>query len=156
MDQPLLSDGEESLERTVSIVTAYVANNQVPAAGLADLVASVHAALGKLGQVTAQSEQQALQPPVSVKKSVTPAYLISMEDGRQYKTLRKHLTGRGMTPEQYRQKWNLPADYPMVAPEYSARRSLLAKSLGLGRKAGEAAAKTKTERRAPGRPKKAS
>lgn len=117
MDQPLLSDGEKSLERTVSIVTAYVANNRVPASGLADLVASVHAALGKLGQVTAQSEQQSLQPPVSVKKSVTPAYLISMEDGRQYKTLRKHLTGRGMTPEQYRQKWNLPADYPMVAPE---------------------------------------
>ncbi len=75
-----------------------------------------------------------LEPPVPIKKSVTTGYLISLEDGRQYKSLKRHLSGRGLTPDQYREKWGLPANYPMVAPEYAAKRSELARSLGLGRK----------------------
>jgi predicted transcriptional regulator len=85
-------------------------------------------------------------PPVSIKKSVTPDYLISLEDGRQYKSLKRHLSGRGLTPDEYRAKWGLPRQYPMVAPNYAAQRSELAKSLGLGRKR-EAAPEVKSPRR---------
>ena len=77
-------------------------------------------------------------PRMSIKKTITPDYLISLEDGRRYKSLRRHLAARGLTPEQYREKWGLPHDYPMVAPSYSARRSELARSLGLGQKRSEA------------------
>jgi predicted transcriptional regulator len=158
MDQITLAEGTEgegALERTVAIVVAYVANNSVPAAGLPDLIASVHAALTNLGQVKAEPQREALQPAVSIKKSVTPGYLISLEDGRQYKTLKRHLSGRGLTPDQYRQKWNLPADYPMVAPDYAVRRSQLAKAAGLGRKAAtNASATPTTEPKRRGRPPK--
>lgn len=144
------------LELTVSIVSAYVSKNSVPMGNLPDLVASVHDTLGKLGggQVV---ETTQLAPAVPVKKSVTPDYLISLEDGRKFKSLKRHLsTQYGMTPEQYRAKWNLPADYPMVAPNYAATRSSLARTMGLGRKATEEeappAAKVAAKR---GRPRKA-
>jgi predicted transcriptional regulator len=113
------------------IVSAYVSKNSVRPADLADLIGVVHTALRGLGDVP-QPEPQKLEPPVSIKKSITPDYLISLEDGRGYKSLKRHLTGRGLTPDQYRQKWGLPSDYPMVAQNYAQRRSELAKSLGLG------------------------
>jgi predicted transcriptional regulator len=127
------------LELTASIVSAYVSKNSVPMSNLGDLVSSVHTSLQKLGPV-AEPEVIAAVPAVPVKKSVTPDYLISLEDGRKFKSLKRHLsTHYGMTPEQYRAKWNLPADYPMVAPNYAATRSALAKTMGLGRKAGQTA-----------------
>ncbi|MFI0846594.1 MucR family transcriptional regulator [Mesorhizobium sp. IMUNJ 23232] len=122
------------LELTASIVSAYVSKNSVPMANLADLVTSVHASLGKLtGKV--EPEPVPLVPAVPVKKSITPEYIISLEDGRKFKSLKRHLsTQYGMSPEQYRAKWGLPTDYPMVAPNYAATRSALAKTMGLGRK----------------------
>ena len=154
MDQNTLSDADSLLEQTVAIVTAYVANNRVPAAGLADLVALVHSALTNLGKVAAQPQRQDLQPAVSVKKSVTSAYLISLEDGRRYKMLKRHLSGLGMTPDQYRQKWNLARDYPMTAPDYAEKRSQAAKAAGLGRKTAVTDSQPKPRTRGPGRPKK--
>jgi len=135
-----MSEGMEAteghLELTASIVSAYVSNNSVPMAALPELMASVHNALQGLGLAVAEPEKEIAKPAVSIKKSVTPDYIISLEDGRPYKSLKRHLRARyDMTPDQYRQKWNLPKDYPMVAPNYAAKRSAIAKSLGLGRKA---------------------
>jgi len=113
------------------IVSAYVAKNSVRTADLPDLIASTHAALTKLG-TPAEPEVVRPTPPVPIRKTVTPDYLISLEDGRQYKSLKRHLTSRGITPEQYRQKWGLPHDYPMVCEAYAKSRSDLAKSNGLG------------------------
>ncbi|MGE7416742.1 MucR family transcriptional regulator [Methylobacterium tarhaniae] len=116
-----------------SIVSAYVANNSVPVADLSGLIASVHGALAGLGAPAAPVEERPT-PPIPVRKTVTPDHIVSLEDGKPYKTLKRHLAGRGMTPEQYRVKWGLPADYPMVAANYAAQRSELAKTNGLGRK----------------------
>jgi predicted transcriptional regulator len=116
---------------TAEIVSAYVSNNAVSRADLAGVVEGVAAALAGLGKAP---EPEPLTPPVSIRKSVTPDFLISLEDGKHYKSLKRHLGVRGLTPDQHRAKWNLPADYPMVAPNYAAARSALAKSLGLGRK----------------------
>ena len=99
---------------------------------LADLIHTVHASLVRLGAATAAPEPEALVPAVSIRKSVTPGYLICLDDGKKFKSLKRHLASLGMTPDQYRQKWNLPKDYPMVAPEYAATRSALAKKAGLG------------------------
>ena len=117
---------------SADIVAAYAAHNSVPRGDLADLIHSVHAALSKLGAVTIVSEPEALLPAVSIRKSITPAYLICLYDGKRFKSLRRHLASHGMTPDQYRQKWNLREDYPMVAPDYAATRSALAKKIGLG------------------------
>ena len=107
--------------------------NHVRAAELPDLISNVHAALAGMGSVPAAEPEPAKPvPPVSIKKSVTDGYLISLEDGKQYQSLKRHLTKRGLTPAEYRAKWGLPNDYPMTAPGYSARRSELAKSIGLG------------------------
>ena len=116
---------------SADIVAAYVAHNSVPGGDLADLIHSVHAALSKLCAVTTVSEPLAL-PAVSIRRSITPAYLICLYDGKRFKSLRRHLASHGMTPDQYRQKWNLREDYPMVAPDYAATRSALAKKIGLG------------------------
>ena len=116
---------------TADVVSAYVANNSVPVTELSGLVASVHAALARLGDRTAQLAEKPV-PPVPIKKTITPDAIISLEDGKPYKTLKRHLTGRGLTPQQYREKWGLPADYPMIAPNYSNQRSELAKASGLG------------------------
>ncbi|WP_298964589.1 MucR family transcriptional regulator [uncultured Methylobacterium sp.] len=115
------------------IVSAYVANNSVPMGDLASLIQGVHDALSKLGTEPVQAAEKPV-PPVPIRKTVTPDYLISLEDGQRYRTLKRHLAGRGLTPEQYRQKWGLPPDYPMVAANYAAQRSELAKSIGLGQK----------------------
>lgn len=97
------------------------------------MVGSVAAALAGL-RTPAQPEKPVLVPPVSIKKSVTPDYLISLEDGKRYKSMKRHLSVRGMTPDEYREKWGLPHDYPMVAPNYAAARSEMAKTMGLGRR----------------------
>ena len=141
--------GPDYTTHTADVVSAYVSHNSVRAADLSDLIASVHRALQGLS-ASPQAEPEKREPPVSIKKSITPDFLISMEDGRRYKTLRRHLAGRGLTPEQYREKWGLSRDYPMVAPNYAKQRSELAKALGLGqlrrgRAAGsEAAAQVET------------
>lgn len=123
----------ELAELTADVVSAYVANNPVPAAGLAELIASVHASLSGLdGQVAAPAETKA--PAVNPKKSVFPDYIVSLEDGRKFKSMKRHLGLLGMTPDDYREKWGLARDYPMVAPSYAAKRSELAKASGLGRK----------------------
>lgn len=120
------------IELAADIVSAFVSNNSVPTADLPNLIGSVHAALQNVSQPAAKQEEAKPTPAVSIKKSVTPDYLISLEDGRQYKSLKRHLTKLGLTPEAYRQKWDLPRDYPMVAANYAAKRSELAKSIGLG------------------------
>lgn len=129
--------GEQSnnmIELTADIVAAYVQKNAVPVSGLPDLIASVNSALSNISPPSTIAEP-APKPAVNPKRSVFPDYIISLEDGRKYKSLKRHLaTSHGLTPDQYRERWGLAKDYPMVAPNYSATRSALAKSLGLGRK----------------------
>ena len=120
------------IDLAADIVSAFVSNNAVPSAELPALIASVHSALAKVANGQTEKPAEAPVPPVSIKKSITPDFLISLEDGRRYKSLKRHLKGRGLTPEQYREKWGLPRDYPMVAPNYAKQRSELAKALGLG------------------------
>ena len=113
-------------------MSAYLSNNHVAVSDLPALIASVHAAVNGLGQALATSEPEVKATPAQIRKSITPDALISFEDCKAYKTLRRHLTIRGLSPEAYRVKHGLPADYPMVTASYSAQRSSLAKSLGLG------------------------
>jgi predicted transcriptional regulator len=121
------------IELCADIVSAYVSNNSVPAADLPVLLNSVYAALTKTAQGQQEEAKVELMPAVSVRKSVTPDYIICLEDGKKFKSLKRHLRSTyDMTPEQYRTKWNLPADYPMVAPNYAKARSELAKTMGLG------------------------
>jgi predicted transcriptional regulator len=129
------------VELTADIVSSYVTHNSVQSADLAGLIASVHAALQGLG-ASKQPEAERPQPAVSIRKSVTPDFLISLEDGKPYKTLKRHLAKLGLTPEEYREKWGLPRDYPMVAANYAQRRSELAKGLGLGQSRKQAAPAT--------------
>lgn len=145
------------IELTSDIVSAFVANNSVSSTELPTLIATVHQAFVQLSKPAAP-EPEKPQPAVSIRKSVTPDYLVSLEDGRQYKSLKRHLTGRGLTPALYREKWGLPADYPMVAPNYAKQRSELAKSMGLGQQRKKSAAVSEAapagaKRRGPGRPK---
>ncbi len=121
------------LDKTADIVTAFVTKNAVPPAELPQLIRSVHTALALLGQGAEEPAAETKAPAVSIKKSVGTDYLICLEDGRKFKSLKRHLkTKYGLTPEDYRAKWGLPKDYPMVAPSYSASRSALAKQMGLG------------------------
>jgi predicted transcriptional regulator len=122
-------------ELTADIVSAYVSQNQIPADQVAALIATTYGALTSVANGAPEPVAvEAQKPAVSIKKSITPDYLISLEDGQQYKSLKRHLrTKYNMSPEDYRAKWNLPKDYPMVAPAYAASRSALAKSMGLGR-----------------------
>jgi predicted transcriptional regulator len=137
MDQTSSAVTGELAELTASVVSAYVSNNPVNSNALPELITSVHAAIAALLAPPAPPEAERPVPAVPIKKSITPDYLISLEDGRRYKSLKRHLSGRGLTPEQYRTKWGLPADYPMVAPSYAKQRSELARSMGLGRKRAE-------------------
>lgn len=121
------------VELTAEVVAAYVMHNAVQRGDLAELITSVHRALQGLTQPQAAPEAERPVPAVPIKKSVSHDFIISLEDGRRYKSLKRHLSGRGLTPERYREKWGLPADYPMVAPSYAKQRSDLAKSMGLGR-----------------------
>lgn len=123
---------QTNVELAAEIVSAYVSNNPVRQADLPDLIRSVFSALGGLAGDQKPQEAASPTPPVSIRKSVTPDYIISLEDGKQYRSLKRHLTSRGLTPDEYRAKWGLPASYPMVAPSYAQMRSDLAKSVGLG------------------------
>ena len=121
------------IELAADIVSAYVSNNSVPSSDLASLIGDVHTALIRVAGGAVEAPAEAPKPAVPVKKSVTPDYIICLEDGKKFKSLKRHLrTQYSMTPEQYREKWALPADYPMVAPNYAKARSDLAKEMGLG------------------------
>lgn len=118
---------------TAGIVSAYVSNNAVGREDLASIISDVHEALSKAAQRLGPPEREELRPAVALKKSVTPDYIICLEDGKKFKSLKRHLrTHYNLSPEEYREKWNLPHDYPMVAPNYAAARSNLAKQMGLG------------------------
>lgn len=122
-------------EMTSEVVAAFVAKNHIQPSELPALIASVHASLDGLGKPEEPAaEPVKLTPPVSIRKSITDEYLVSLEDGKRYKSLKRHLAKHGLTPAEYRAKWGLPQDYPMVAPAYAAKRSELAKNLGLGRR----------------------
>jgi predicted transcriptional regulator len=158
----LTSDAESfnPIELTADIVAAFVANNALPIADLPALIQSVHSALAQLasGPVIAAPLLEKKEPAVSVRKSITPDFLVCLDDGKKFKSLRRHLAGLGLTPDQYRAKWSLPADYPMVAPNYAAQRSELAKQIGLGQMRKNAAPQLKASTAAPtkrGRPAKA-
>lgn len=121
------------IELAVDIVSAFVSNNSVPAGELPALISSIHTTLGRLTQTHVEEKPEPLTPAVSVKRSITPDHIVCLEDGKKFKSLKRHLRTRyDMTPDQYRAKWNLPSDYPMVAPNYAAARSELAKNMGLG------------------------
>ena len=128
------------IELTASIVSAYLRNHSVPASDIPALIGQVHLALSRVSS-GADVSAEPLKPAVPVKKSITPEYLVCLEDGKKFKSLKRHLrTQYNMTPEQYRDKWDLPADYPMVAPNYAAARSHLAKQMGLGQQRRQRAA----------------
>ncbi len=121
------------IELATDIISAYVGNNTVAATELPALINDVFLALTRLGTGEAPAGAEPLKPAVPVKRSVHPDFIICLEDGKKFKSLKRHLRTRyDMTPEQYREKWGLPADYPMVAPNYAAARSELAKQMGLG------------------------
>ncbi|MBX9931505.1 MAG: MucR family transcriptional regulator [Methylobacterium sp.] len=121
------------IELAADIVSAFVSNNSVPVTELPLLIASVHATLAQLSGGQNEAKAEALTPAVPIKRSITPDYVICLEDGKKFKSLKRHLRTRyEMTPEQYRARWNLPSDYPMVAPNYAAARSALARNMGLG------------------------
>ena len=125
--------GEDRLtQQTVDIVSAYVANNNVRTEDLANLINTVRSALSNSGATQAPPEKA--QPPMSWKKAIKPDGIVSFEDGKSYKSMKRHLTRHGLTPQQYREKWGLPKDFPMVAPNYAATRSEMAKRIGLGQK----------------------
>lgn len=121
------------VELTAEIVCAYVGNNAVPASEIPALIKQVHGALTEASAKAAAPEAPKLDPAVPVNRSITPDYLICLEDGKKFKSLKRHLrTHYNLTPEEYREKWGLPHDYPMVAPNYARARSELAKKMGLG------------------------
>jgi len=127
------SSGGTYIELTASIVSAYVSNNSVPTQDLSALINQVHSALTRVSSGQGEIATEPLKPAVSVKKSITSDYIVCLEDGKKFKSLKRHLrTQYNMTPEQYRDKWSLPPDYPMVAPNYAMARSQLAKQMGLG------------------------
>ena len=129
----------DSIELAAEVVAAYVSNNPLPKSDLPDLILAVHSSLARLGSEPERAPPQAVaNPAVPIRRSVTPDYLICLEDGKRFKSLRRHLRLHGLTPEQYREKWKLPSDYPMVARNYAAQRSVLAKKIGFGQKRGKA------------------
>lgn len=129
----MIEDKPELLEMTADIVSAYVSNNTIAAETLPSLIANIHSALSQVSGGVVEAEPEPKEPAVPVRKSITPDYLICLEDGRKFKSLKRHLrTKYNMSPEEYRAKWGLPKDYPMVAPNYAKARSDLAKQMGLG------------------------
>ena len=132
MTENSYSESKEIIEWTAEIVASYVQKNCVSISDLPQLIKIVHDALTSL---SSSSPAEKPQPAVSIRRSVTPDYIVCLEEGRKLKMLKRHLaTAYGMTPEEYREKWGLPADYPMVAPNYAKQRSYLAKKIGLGKR----------------------
>jgi predicted transcriptional regulator len=126
--------GDQLLRMAAEIVTAYVGGNNLPSGQIPDVIRTVHAALSGLTSDSSKPMPTQQKAAVPVKRSVTPEYIICLEDGKKLKMLKRYLRSHfNMTPEEYRAKWNLPADYPMVAPKYSEKRSEFAKKIGLGR-----------------------
>jgi len=143
-----------TVQLTAEIVAAFVTNNQITSEQLSGLIADVHKALIRAPTLAATPEQKPLVPAVPIKKSMTADYIVCLEDGQKFKSLKRHL-GRqyNLTPDEYRKKWGLPRDYPMVAPNYAKARSELAKTMGLGRK-GRATKSAKKAAKPRGRAKK--
>jgi predicted transcriptional regulator len=128
-----MTDNLNYIELAAEIVSAYVSNNSVPASDLPGLLSDVHVALMRVSTGTTAPAPEAAKPAVPPKKSITNDYIVCLEDGRKFKSLKRHLrTQYNMSPEEYREKWSLPPDYPMVAPAYAKARSALAKQMGLG------------------------
>ncbi len=128
-----MEDNAQLLEMTADIVSAYVGNNNVQVTEVPGLISSIHAALSQISTGVVEVEPEVKEPAVSVRKSITPDFLICLEDGRKFKSLKRHLrTKYNISPEEYRAKWGLAKDYPMVAPNYAKARSDLAKQMGLG------------------------
>ncbi len=128
-----MSESNNHVELAAEIVSAYVSNNSVPASELPALLSDVHAAIVRVASGAVVAAPEAAKPAVAPKKSITNDYIVCLEDGRKFKSLKRHLrTQYNLSPEQYREKWSLPPDYPMVAPAYAKARSALAKQMGLG------------------------
>ncbi|MGN6157262.1 MAG: MucR family transcriptional regulator [Devosia sp.] len=137
-DSAVAGSDNDLIDLSTDIVSAYVSHNALSVTDLPKLIADVHSALKGLQSNTAPEAVEELKPAVPVRKSVAADYIVCLEDGKKFKSLKRHLrTHYDMSPEEYREKWGLPADYPMVAPNYSATRSRLAKDNGLGKKAGK-------------------
>jgi predicted transcriptional regulator len=136
---------EELLRMTTDVVAAYVSNNTLPTAQLAEVINAVYRSLKSLEGQVAQVQSEPLKPAIPIRKSVTPEFLICLEDGKKLKMLKRHLRSTyNMTPDEYRSKWGLAPDYPMVAPNYAERRSEFAKKIGLGRSTGRQSTRAKT------------
>jgi predicted transcriptional regulator len=136
---------EELLRMTTDVVAAYVSNNTLPTAQLAEVINAVYSSLKSLEGQVAQVRAEPLKPAIPIRKSVTPEFLICLEDGKKLKMLKRHLRSTyNMTPDEYRLRWGLAPDYPMVAPNYAERRSEFAKKIGLGRSTGRQSARAKT------------
>lgn len=137
MDNPETSvrSNDMLIELTADVVAAYVSNNPVPVSELPNLISDIHAALGRVGGPGEVAPVEKQKPAVNPKKSIHDDYIVCLEDGKKFKSLKRHLmTHYGLTPDEYREKWGLDPSYPMVAPNYAAARSQLAKKMGLGRK----------------------
>jgi predicted transcriptional regulator len=140
---PKIAD-EELLRMTADVVAAYVGNNTLPTAQLGEVINAVYSSLKSLEGPVAQVQPEPLKPAVPIRKSVTPEFIICLEDGKRLKMLKRHLRSTyNMTPDEYRTKWGLAPDYPMVAPNYAERRSEFAKKIGLGRGTGRQATRAK-------------
>lgn len=149
-----MEDNAELLTLTADIAAAYVSNNTVQASDVPSVIQTIYRALAGVGSAAAAPTPEPQKPAVPIKKSITPDFLISLEDGKKYKSLKRHLrTQYNMSPEDYRAKWGLPKDYPMVAPNYAASRSALAKSMGLGRGGAAKSAKPAAKAKAPRAPR---
>ena len=153
------ADTTNTIALTAEIVAAYVSNNTVATADIPALINQVHTALLRVTTGEAQPSSEPLKPAVPIKRSINPDFIVCLDDGKKFKSLKRHLrTQYNMTPEQYREKWSLPGDYPMVAPNYAAARSQLAKQMGLGQqRRNTAAAPTPASSEKPkcrGRPRK--
>lgn len=134
----MISD-EEVLRMTSDVVSAYLSNNMLPSTQIPEVIKTVHASLRELSEVSSEVEKEAPKPAVPIRRSVTPDFIVCLEDGKKLKMLKRHLrTTYNMTPDEYRSKWGLPPDYPMVAPNYAKQRSEFAKRIGLGRKGARA------------------
>ncbi|MDE0539439.1 MAG: MucR family transcriptional regulator [Rhodospirillales bacterium] len=130
-------DRGEILRMAVEVVSSYVGRNQIAGDQIPELINTVYRSMAGLANPDGREDQEVSKPAVAVRRSITPDYIICLEDGKRLKMLKRHLrTTYGMTPEEYRAKWKLPHDYPMVAPNYAKQRSEFAKNIGLGRKSG--------------------
>jgi predicted transcriptional regulator len=143
-ENPTPAPQSDVLRMAADVAAAYLGNNSVPASQVPEVINTIYGALSSLSGQVAQAGGEPPKPAVSVRRSVHPEYIVCLEDGKKLKMLKRHLRAAyGMTPDEYRAKWNLPADYPMVAPNYAEQRSAFAKKIGLGRKKGEKAPRRK-------------